>query len=282
MIDAHQHFWKFNPVRDAWITPEMSVIRRDFLPQDLQPILNKLHIDGCVAVQADQAIEETTFLLSLADEFDFIKAVVGWIDLRSSGLREKLEQYSAYRKLKGFRHIVQAEPKGFMNDASFIHGVNLLGEFGYTYDLLIKPHQMEEALGFLQKTRGTKIVLDHMAKPSISTGEKTRWELQLAAIATFQNVYCKVSGMVTEANWKQWREEDFFPYMDEAFECFGTRRLMYGSDWPVCLLAASYEQQLEIVETYLQQFTADEKNNLMHENACRFYNIEMNGLTATR
>jgi L-fuconolactonase len=274
MIDAHQHFWKFDPVRDAWITPDMSVIRRDFFPADLEPLLKQNHVEGCVAVQADQSEEETLFLLSLAEQSPMIKAVVGWVDLRRADLRERLQYFSSFKKLKGFRHIVQGEPAGFLKNASFIKGVNLLGEMGYTYDLLIYAHQFEEALGFLHDTRQTKIVIDHIAKPSIRTKEKTRWELDLAAASTFKNVYCKISGMVTEANWKDWSKEDFFPYLDEVFETFGEDRLMYGSDWPVCLLAANYQQQLEILDDYLSRNSSIEKKKIMRENAIQFYNIE--------
>jgi L-fuconolactonase len=225
-------------------------------------------------VQADQSEAETLFLMALAERHAFIKGVVGWVDLRSRDLKERLQHYSSHKKIKGFRHIVQAEPPVFLEDPAFISGVNLLGEFGFTYDLLIKATQLPEALRFLAKVRQTRIVIDHLAKPSIRTGEKTHWELSLAAASTFDNVYCKVSGMVTEADWHNWKLEDFFPYLDEAFETFGADRLMYGSDWPVCLLAARYEQQLEIMSAYLAPFSSDEKHKVMHENARRFYNIE--------
>lgn len=274
MIDAHQHFWKFDPVRDAWITPDMSAIRRDFFPSDLEPLLKQNNFEGCVAVQADQSEKETMFLLSLAEQSPMIRGVVGWIDLRRADLKERLQYFSSFKKLKGFRHIVQAEPKGFLRDRTFIKGVNLLGEMGYTYDLLIYAHQLEEALAFLHDTRQTKIVIDHLAKPSIRTKEKTHWELNLAAAATFKNVYCKISGMVTEADWKHWKKEDFFPYIDEAFEAFGEDRLMYGSDWPVCLLAADYQRQFEILNEYLSRNSSIEKNKIMRENAIQFYNIE--------
>lgn len=282
MIDAHQHFWKYDPVRDAWITPDMSVIRRDFLPADLAPLLKDNQVEGCIAVQADQSEEETMFLLSLAETSPFIKGVVGWVDLRDPGLERRLQHFTAYPKLKGFRHIVQGEPSGFLKDPAFVRGVQLLGDFGFTYDLLIYANQFEEALGFLQHTQQTKIVIDHLAKPSIRTGEKTRWELNLAAASTFKNVYCKVSGMVTEADWKHWKNETFFPYLDEVFECFGTDRTMYGSDWPVCLLAATYKQQLDVLEEYLSGMSSGEKHKVMHENAIRFYNIEMNGSSTQR
>jgi L-fuconolactonase len=274
-IDAHQHFWKYKADRDLWITDEMSVIRRDFLPEDLQPILKQYNIDGCVAVQADQSEEETKFLLDLSAQHEFIKGVVGWIDLRSSGiiLESKLQGYKAFPKLKGFRHVVQGEPKGFLADKNFIEGVRKLAQYGFTYDLLVYHHQLEEALKFVYAVPGVKIVIDHIAKPSIRTKEKTRWELNMAAIATASNVHCKLSGMVTEAAWMQWTKEDFEPFLDEMLEIFGPKRLMYGSDWPVCLLSGSYAEQLDIVESYIQRLSHTEREQIMGTNALNFYNL---------
>jgi L-fuconolactonase len=272
-IDAHQHFWKYNPVRDSWITEDMQVIRRDFLPEDLKPLLDSQGIAGCVAVQADQSEDETHFLLALAEKHDFIKGVVGWVDLRSETLRDRLTYFSQFPKLKGFRHVVQGEPEGFLSDPKFIRGVQLLGAFNVTYDLLIYHHQLKEALAFLPQVQDVKIVIDHIAKPSIKTHEKTQWELNMAAAASFKNVSCKISGMVTEADWKNWKPADFTPYLEEVLEAFGPERLMVGSDWPVCLLAASYRQQHSIVESFTNDFSEHEKNLVMGENARRFYNL---------
>lgn len=272
-IDAHQHFWKFDPIRDSWINDDMKVIRRNFLPEDLKPLLAGKNIDGCVAVQADQSEDETLFLLMLAAKHDFMKGVVGWVDLRSDKLRDRLNYFSQFPKLKGFRHVVQGEPKGFLSNPAFINGVRLLQSYNYTYDLLLYHHQLEEALTFLQQVPEVNIVIDHIAKPSISTGEKTQWELNMAAAATFKNVWCKVSGMVTEADWKNWKTGDFTPYLEEVFEAFGPERIMYGSDWPVCLVAASYDQQCAIVESFISKLSQHEKNLVMGENARRFYNL---------
>jgi L-fuconolactonase len=273
VIDSHQHFWKFDPVRDSWINDKMSIIRRNFFPADIQPSLAKNQITGCVSVQADQSEVETEFLLQLADQNDFIKGVVGWVDLRSPNLKERLTYFKKFKKLKGFRHVVQGEPRGFLLQDNFIDGVNLLHEYGFTYDLLIYHYQLEEALHFVSKVPDVKIVLDHMAKPSIRTGEKTHWELNMAALATYKNVWCKISGMVTEAEWTKWKSDDFYPYLDEVFEAFGTDRIMYGSDWPVCLVAATYDQQLAIVQLYLSKFSPEEKRQVMGDNARRFYNL---------
>lgn len=272
-IDSHQHFWKYNPVNHAWINDEMKIIQKDFLPEQLKPLLERHNIDGCVTVQVDQTEDENHFMLSLADKHDFIKGVVGWIDLRAADLDERLQFFQQFPKLKGFRHIVQGEPKGFLSDVKFIEGVKKLVRYNFTYDLLIYHHQLEEALKFVHHLPNVKIVVDHIAKPSIKTGEKTHWELNMAALATFKNVYCKVSGMVTEADWKNWKDDDFTPYLDEVFEAFGANRIMYGSDWPVCQVAANYEQQFAIVQQYISKLSAIEKQLVMGENAKTFYNL---------
>lgn len=273
VIDSHQHFWKFDPVRDGWITADMKIIRRDFLPQDLKPILEKNQIQGCIAVQAAQSEEETGFLLGLAKENPFIKGVVGWVDLRGKNLREKLKYFSRFPLIKGFRHIIQSEPEGFMSDPAFIRGVSMLAEFGFTYDLLIYHYQLGESLEFLAEVQDVRIAIDHIAKPAIRSKESTSWKASLAAAGSFRNVFCKVSGMVTEADWSNWKEEDFIPYLDDVLEIFGPQRIMYGSDWPVCLLAGTYEDQLGVIRSYLSRFTAEEKGSIMGKNAERFYNL---------
>ncbi len=272
-IDAHQHFWRYNSVKDSWITDAMNVIKRDFVPADLEPILGRNNFEGSIAIQADQSEQETHSLLFHADQHDFIKGVVGWVDLMSPDLRERLDYFSQFEKLKGFRHVLQSEPSGFMFRPEFQRGIKLLQEYNLTYDLLIYHHQLDEALLFVQQFPDLKIVVDHLAKPSIKTKEKTHWELKMAALATFENVHCKISGMVTEADWSNWKADDFFPYLNELFESFGAGRLMYGSDWPVCLLAATYDQQLEIVQQYITRLTNNEKLLVMGENARRFYNL---------
>jgi L-fuconolactonase len=272
-IDSHQHFWNFNAERDGWITDEMEIIRHDFLPQHLRPVLIRNNIEGTVAVQADQSEEETLFLLELARNDDFIKGVVGWVDLRNADLPGRLEYFRTFSALKGFRHIVQSEPKGFMSDSSFVNGVRQLGKYGFTYDLLIYHYQLEEALSFVNSIPDVPVVVDHIAKPSIRTGEKTHWELNMASLATFGNVTVKISGMVTEAIWSNWTKDQFYPYLDEILETFGPSRMMYGSDWPVCLLASSYEDQLGIVEEYIGRLSHTERELIMGLNAARFYKL---------
>lgn len=273
IIDAHQHFWKYSRETHGWISDDMNVLQKNFLPDDFRPVVNEFDIKGTVAVQADQSEAETEFLLALARESNFIKGVVGWVDLRSPKLDQKLAKYSNEKLLKGFRHVVQSEPNGFLSDPKFIAGVNKLPGYNFTYDLLIYHHQLDEALKFASETTTVKIVVDHIAKPSIRTGEKTHWELNLAALASFKNVHCKLSGMVTEANWHNWKYDDIEPFMDEVFEAFGAERIMYGSDWPVCLVAGSYGDQFSVVASYISRLTENEKRNVLGENAKRFYNL---------
>lgn len=271
-IDSHQHFWIYNRQRDSWITDDMQVIQRDFLPADLEPILNQHQLDGCVAVQADQSEKENSFLLKLAQENPFIKGIVGWVDLKDEELPKILERYKHLVKIKGFRHVIQAEQKGFMLQPEFIRGVTLLHDYNFTYDILIKEAQLEEAFAFVQKLPDQKLVIDHIAKPHVGS-DLTYWKKYLSAIAKHENVWCKLSGMVTEADWKNWKAEDFIPYLDTVFTIFGCNRIMYGSDWPVCLVAAPYTQQLSLVTNYIQSFSESEKEAIMGENAIRFYNL---------
>ncbi len=272
-IDSHQHFWKFDPVRDSWITDRMNVIQRDFLPCDLAPILKENKIDGCVAVQADQSEIETQFLIDLASANDFVKGVVGWVDLRSELLDERLHYYSSFKKLKGFRHIAQGEPLGFLLKEEFSKGILALTKFNFTYDILIYPHQLQDAIRLVSKHPNQKFVVDHLAKPVIREKEFNQWASQMKELASIENVCCKISGMVTEAVWNRWANDDFMPYLDLVMNHFGTARVMYGSDWPVCLVAASYEKQLNIIEEYLLSFSDSEKHKIMGENAIRFYNL---------
>ena len=272
-IDAHQHFWKYDPVKDAWITPDMETIRKDFLPDDLRPLLSASKMDGCVTVQVDQTAKETLVMLRLADQHPFINGIVGWVDLRSPGVKDQLDYLSQFKKLKGFRHIVQAEPDGFLLQKDFLDGIKALADFGYTYDLLIFPGQLQEAVRFVRQFPNQKFVLDHMAKPLIRAGSLEPWTKQITALASAGNIYCKLSGMVTEADWRKWGLKTFLPYLDVVFSCFGPKRLLYGSDWPVCLLASTYPQQLVIVEDYINQLTPSEKQGIMGENAVQFYNL---------
>ncbi|AQG78103.1 amidohydrolase family protein [Spirosoma montaniterrae] len=272
-IDAHQHFWHFDPVRDAWITDDMAVIRRDFLPADLEPILAQNGIDGCVAVQADQSEAETQFLINMARAYGFIRGVVGWVDLRADTLHERLAYYSTIDQVKGFRHVAQAEPHDFLSRPEVVNGIRQLAAFGFTYDILIYPNQLKAALHLVRAVPEVKFVIDHLAKPYIKKGEISRWSNFMAEIAKQPNVSCKLSGMVTEADWHSWSKKDFFPYLDVAFEHFGPDRLLFGSDWPVCLLAANYTQVKTLIEEYVLLWGDEVRAKVFGANAVAFYDL---------
>lgn len=273
-IDSHQHFWRFNEERDSWINEEMEVIKRDFMPEDLEPLLLEQDFDGCVAVQAAQDDAQTEFLLSLADQNDFIKGVVGWIDLQSSGLEEKLSTYSDKKLLKGFRHVLQDEPEDdYMLRPAFMKGVKMLANYDYTYDILIFPRHLKNALIFAQSLKNQRLVIDHLAKPYIKDGLIDDWKRDIQAFKGLDHVSCKVSGIITEADWHHWRQEDLRPYLDVAFEVFGTNRLMFGSDWPVSLLAGNYPEVTAVLNRYLESFSKDEKDKVMGGNATGFYKL---------
>lgn len=252
----------------------MSVLKKNFVPLELKSILSSNKIEGCVAVQADQSEIENDFLLKLASDNDFIKGVVGWIDFRSENIVEQLSHYATYKKLKGFRHIVQAEPDNhFLLRPDFMRGISALQPFGFTYDILIYPQHLPVAIEFVKKFPSQKFVIDHLAKPEIRKGNILGWKKNIQALGALKNVHCKVSGLVTEADWQKWTDTDIKPYLDIVLEVFGVDRLMYGSDWPVCLLAASYEKQLSVITTYIKMLSVEEQNKIMGLNAINFYNL---------
>ncbi|NND05628.1 MAG: amidohydrolase family protein [Saprospiraceae bacterium] len=275
IIDAHQHFWKYQPEEDSWLHPEeMAVIRRDFTPSDLKPILDKNHVDATVAVQVGQDLRENQFLLGLAKEFPFIAAVVGWIELKATNLQEQLEHLSSAKKLVGFRHILQAEPPGYMSDPNFIAGVRMLGQLGFTYDLLIYESQLDEACYFVSQLDQQKIIIDHLAKPAIREKSFKDWQTCMRKLSAYPNVYCKLSGIVTEASWSSWSFEDLEPYLQEVLALFGAKRCVFGSDWPVCTLAASYEEVIDIVRAFISTLSKSEQSDVMGDNCRRFYGID--------
>lgn len=273
-VDAHQHFWRFDPVRDSWITDDMSVIKKDFLPEDLQPLLAENGFDGCVAVQADQSEEQTEFLIGLAEQNQFIKGVVGWVNLQAGNIEDRLRHFSQFKVVKGFRHVLQGEPqRDLMLSSDFVRGIGALKAFDFTYDILIFPDQLIYAKNLAAQFPEQRFVIDHLAKPFIKKGEIKEWTLDIEAIAKLPNVHCKLSGMVTEADWKHWNRGDFSPYMDVIVENFGTGRIMFGSDWPVCLVAATYREVVDIVAYYFSRFSADEQQKVFGGNATQFYKL---------
>lgn len=272
-IDSHQHFWQYDQVRDDWITDEMQVIQRDFMPGELHSILDENRIDGCVAVQADQSEKETGFLLGLAEENTFIKGVVGWLDLQSRSLSERIDHFKTCNSFKGVRHILQAESKGFMLQDAFVKGVETIGANGLTYDILTTESQLEEVLLLIKKLPDMPLVIDHISKPNIRDQSFEHWSRYMKEIGQYEHVYVKLSGMVTEADWNTWDASDFEPYIHWCMENFGAKRLMFGSDWPVCLLAGSYDLVVGAFKTNLSTFSATEQKQIFGLNAMEFYNL---------
>ncbi len=273
-IDAHQHFWKFDPVRDSWITDEMAVIKKDFLPADFEPLLQQYDFDGSVVVQCDQSEAENEFLLNAANEHSFIKGIVGWVDLQSSNAEERLAYYNSFEKVKGFRHVLQGEAdREIMLKESFMNGISKLGQFDFTYDILVYADQLKHIPKFVAAFPDQKFVIDHIGKPEIKDKKIEDWKKDIMKIAKYENVYCKISGMVTEADWKDREQEDFIPYIEIVLDAFSIERVMYGSDWPVCLVAASYEETLSIVEEYFSSLSKIEQDMFFGRNAVEFYNL---------
>lgn len=259
-IDAHQHFWQYDATQYPWIQDAWP-IRRSYLPRDLDPVLRQANVDASIAVQARQTLEETRWLLELADQYPLIAGVVGWVDLRSPDVTEQLASFAGRRKLVGVRHVVQDEPDDrFLLNAAFVRGLGELRAFTLVYDLLVYPRQLPAAIELVEKLPDQRFVLDHIAKPPIREGRLEPWRQDLRLLAQAPNVFCKVSGMVTEADWNGWKPDDFRPYLDVVFEAFGTDRVMFGSDWPVCLLAADYSRVLKLVTDYVNRLaTADQE-----------------------
>src|SRR6266852_1009620 len=282
-IDSHQHFWRYDAVRDAWITDAMAVLRRDFLPEHLAAELTANGMDASVAVQADQSEAETMFLLDLAEKNKRVAGVVGWVELRSPHIAERLEYFSHFSKLCGFRHIAQGEPDDrFLAREDFVKGVAQLRSFDFTYDIHVYPKQLPAAIELVARLPEQRFVADHVAKPEIKSGKTSPWAAQMKEMAQNKNVFCKLSGLVTEADWKHWKAGDFKPHLDVVFDAFGAERLMFGSDWPVCLLAATYRQVKQLIEEYVKGFSQSDKDKIFGGNAARFYGLKtaQHGLAA--
>jgi L-fuconolactonase len=279
VIDAHQHFWIYDPAEYDWIDDSMTLLRRDFLPADLKPELESNGFSGSVAVQARQTVEETRWLLGLAARSPWILGVVGWVDLRSPEIRSQLKSLARNPKLVGVRHIVQSEPEDrFLLQPDFLRGISALEEFELAYDILIYPKHLPVAAEFVGRFPRQRFVLDHLAKPPIKSGNidswaRNSWAEGIKRLAEFPNVFCKLSGLVTEADWQNWRAEQIVPYLDVAFESFGPDRLMIGSDWPVCLVAGSYARVVEVVVTYLLRQDPKSRDAVLGGNAQRFWRL---------
>jgi L-fucono-1,5-lactonase len=274
IIDSHQHFWRYNPDEFGWIDDDMRVIRRDFLPADLQQTLASSGVDGSIAVQARQTLEETRWLLDLADEYPFIRGVVGWVPLVDPRVRETLQSLAARPKLRAVRHVLQGEADDrYMLRDDFNGGIDALRESGLRYDLLIRRHQLPWTTELVDRHPGQIFILDHLAKPNIAAGELSPWRENLRELARRPNVYCKLSGMVTEADYQRWTPEQLRPYADVVLNLFGAKRVMFGSDWPVCLVAATYPQWRQSVQEFTRNLSQSERDHVFGKTAIEAYGL---------
>jgi L-fucono-1,5-lactonase len=273
-IDSHQHFWRYDAAEYGWIDDSMAALRRDFLPANLRQEMLYAGMDACVAVQARQTLEETRWLLDLAGRHPFVAGVIGWVDLQADDAAEQLDQFAAHPKFIGVRHIVQAETDDrFMLLPRFCRGISLLADRNLTYDILIYPKHLSIAAELVSRFPRQRFVLDHLAKPDIRSGERLEWEKGIRELAACPSLVCKLSGLVTEADWGRWTPDAIRPYLDVAFECFGADRLLVGSDWPVCTLAADYARVISLVDEYIAGRPAAERNAVMGGNAARLWHL---------
>jgi L-fuconolactonase len=273
MIDTHQHFWRYDAAEYAWIDSTMAPLQRDFLPDAAKREMDLVGVTACVAVQVRQSLEETRWLLALADAHPFVAGVVGWVDLQADEVEAELEEVAAHRKLVGVRHIVQAEAPGFLERPRFRAGVARLERLGLTYDILVYARQLAEAVDFARAFPRQPFVLDHLGKPDIRGDRYSEWRRDFDALAALPNVTCKLSGLVTEADWRNWTAGQLRPYLDAALEAFGPARVMMGTDWPVCLLAARYDVVVALVRDALAEYSEDEREQVLHGTARRIFRL---------
>lgn len=274
IVDSHQHFWQVGRFDYPWMSPEVEVLYRDYLPPALEPVLKANGVSQTVLVQASDSVEETRWMLSLADEFPFIAGVVGWVDLMSGDVGRQLDELTAHPKFKGVRHLVESEPMDdWLAQPEVLSSLRQLSRYGVSYDLLVHTRHLKHVKTVAEHCPELRLVVDHLAKPPVASGEMDEWKREIREVARYPNVSCKLSGLVTEANWKEWRTEDLRPYVDHALEIFGPGRLMFGSDHPVCLLAASYSQVLESFQSLLTALSDEDRSRIFGKNAIRFYGL---------
>jgi L-fuconolactonase len=273
VIDSHVHFWKYNNKDLPWIDRNMKVLQKDYLPSDIELTLKRNNVDGCIAVQAAPSELETRFLAELANTHGYIKGVVGWADLRAGDVEKKLSELKQYPAVVGIRHIVQDEQDDFLYDEKFRSGISLLKSFGFTYDILVYPRQLKAAVDFVQSFPDQTFIIDHCAKPDVKNSEMDTWRQGITDLALYPNVSCKLSGLITEAAWKNWSPADFYPYLDVVYQAFGMQRLMFGSDWPVMLLSGLYVQWKSLLEKYMERMLPEDREQVFGLNALRIYDI---------
>jgi L-fuconolactonase len=273
-IDAHQHFWKYDSEEYGWIGDSMTVLRRDFLPADLRSEIDKVKVEGVISVQARQTIQETEWLLDLAEEHDFIKGVVGWVPLTSPDVRQTLDEFAGRPKLKGVRHVVQDEPDHeFILRDDFNTGVRALADYDLVYDILIYERHLPQAIEFVDRHSNQRFVLDHLAKPRAKDHILEPWSANIQRLAQRENVFCKLSGLVTEADWQSWTDKQLSIYLETVLAAFGPQRVMFASDWPVCLLATSYAKWYEVVSRFCGELSVDEQNRVLGGTAIDVYRL---------
>ncbi len=274
MIDSHQHFWVYDQNQYGWIDESMPALKRDFLPGDLAREMASAGVQSSIAVQARQTAEETRWLLELADRHPAIAGVVGWVDLQAPDVEQQLERVSHHPRLVGIRHVVQGEPDGFLDRPAFHRGIAMLARYGLTYDILVYARQLPAAVPFARAFPNQAFVLDHLGKPDIRGGEYREWRRHLDELAALPNVCCKLSGLVTEADWRAWTPAQLAPYLDAALESFGPSRLMIGSDWPVCRVAASYGDVIGLVRDAISEYSAAEQQQILGGTARKFFRLK--------
>jgi L-fucono-1,5-lactonase len=275
IVDSHQHFWQVGRFDYPWMSPELGVLYQDYLPADLEPLLKRCDVEKTVLVQASNSLAETRWLLSLAEQNPFIAGVVGWVNLTSETLQRELDEFVAHPKFKGVRHLVESEPADdWLNQPGAIRGLQTLGKSDVSYDLLVHTRHLKCARTVAEQRPELRLVVDHMAKPPIARHEISEWAMEIKKLAAYPNVWCKLSGLVTEADWKSWRVEDLQPFVDRAMEYFGPQRMMFGSDWPVCLLAATYDQVLDAAQLLVRDLNSEERDRIFRRNAIDFYRLE--------
>lgn len=273
-LDSHQHFWKYNSSDYVWMSDAMDVLRRDYLPEELETQLRSIGFNGTIAVQARQMIEETEWLLELADRHEFIRGVVGWVDFASDHLDRQFQTFSAHPKLKGVRELIHdMEDIEYAISDTHVRAIAKLAEYGLTYDLLLRPPHIRPAIELVRQFPDQPFVLDHIAKPAITDRETSPWQEDVRRLADYPHVFCKLSGMVTEAKWHAWEPEEFHPYLEVVLDAFGYDRVMIGSDWPVCTLSGDYVSTMRVVLDFLEPYPPEVREAILGGNCARFYSI---------